>query len=389
MEGAPVSTLDRRVSAPLFLVPLVLAVACAKPIPVGVILSETGAAAPYGEKVRRGVELALAQLHAAGGPGARIRLLYRDDATNPDVGAQVARELIDKEGARILIGAVSSPVTLKIAPICEARRTVLLSPTSSAPAITRAGDFIFRNYPSDMLEGASMADFARDAGLRRFVVLAVDDEFGAGLSRVFTARFEGGNRRVVRHATFTDGDAVAFRRLAAELRVLRPDGVYVVAYGDDTAALFREIRAAGVASVVLGTSSVTESAVRLAGPAADDLVFPEPAFDPASNEPATRTFVAAYRARFQAEPDAFAAHGYDALRLVATALERAGSAGPEAVRRSLASIDDFPGATGPIAFDENGDVVQYPRLFIVKRGEPEPYDRFVERGGTLTGASRD
>ena len=356
---------------------------------MGVIVSDTGAAAPYGEKVRRGIEVALDEVRAAGGLGGRIRLVLRDDATNPDVGAQVARELIEEEGVRIVVGAVSSPVTLKIAPICESGRAVLLSPTSSSPEITGAGDWIFRNYPSDTLEGTSLADFARDLGLRRVAVLAVQNEYGAGLSKVFHERFEGDSREVVGHVVYREGDAEAFASLADRVRALSPDGVYVAGYAEDTAGILRTLRDAGVHSVVLGTSSMTADAVRRAGPAAEGLVFPESAFDPRSPRRPTREFVAAYRARFQEEPDSFAAHAYDALKLVVLAMEKGGGTDPESVRRGLNSIDDYAGASGPVAFDENGDVVQYPRLFIVHDGRAEPYDRFVEGGGALPGAPQD
>lgn len=366
-----------------------LLAACSKPIPVGVIASRTGAAASYGDRVVKGVDIALAELERGEGPGARFRLVYRDDATHPDVGAQAARELIEKEGVRMIVGAVSSPVTLRIAPIAEASRTLLLSPTASAPAVTGAGEWVFRNYPSDVLEGASLADFALDAGLRRVAVVAVGHDFGAVRAAAFRERFSGAGRQVVRTEVFDERDAASFEGVASRLAGLGLDGVYLVGFGADTAAMLRAIRSAGIRALVLATSSVTAETIRAAGAAADLLVFPKSAFDPGSPEPATRAFVEAYRARYGEEPDTFAAHGYDALKLLAAAVERAGSAEPEKVRSALRTIEDWRGACGPVAFDENGDVVEYPRLFIVEGGAAVPYDRFVERGGTLAPGGRD
>ncbi len=381
--GARAATRSALPRAAVLLAALLAVPGCARPVLVGAIVSDTGAAAPYGEKVRRGLELALDEVRAAGGVGARVRILYRDDATNPEIGAQVARELVEKEGVRLLIGAVSSPVTLSIAPICQSGRAVLLSPTSSSPEITGAGEWVYRNYPSDTLEGTSLADFARDLGLRRVAVLGVQNEYGAGLSKVFAEHFAGDAREVIGTFTFRAGDADAFPVLAARVSGLRPDGIYLAGYADDTAGILRALREAGFASVVLGTSSVTADAARRAGPAAEGLVFPEVAFDPQSPRRATRSFVAAYRARFREDPDSFAAHGYDALKVLVLAIQRGGSPDPDSVRKGLNSIDDYSGASGQVAFDENGDVVQYPRMFIVHHGHAEPYDRFVEGGGSL------
>lgn len=366
------------------------AAGCSKTVPIGVILSESGAAAPYGEKVRKGLDLARDEINASRGfGGARVRLIYKDDATNPEVAREMTRELIEKDGVRIIIGSVSSPVTLRIAPLCEKSRVVLLSPTCSAPAITRAGEYIFRNYPSDVFEGTSMADFARDLGLRRMAVFAVDNEFGAGLSEVFDERFRGDAREVVRTFHFREGDTAAFGSMIRDLAPLRPDGIFVVGYVADLAALVRKIREAGIDAVLVGTSSVTEEFLRLAGGAAENLVYPATSFDPRSDDLAVRVFVEAYRARYREEPDTFAAHGYDALRLVDLAMEHGAATDAESVRKGLLGIHNYQGPSGLTAFDENGDVVQYPRLFIVRRGKAIPYDRFVEEGGMLRIPGRD
>ena len=143
------------------------AIGCSNDVKVGAIISETGAVATYGNSVRKGIDLALDEINAAGGyKGGTFTVVYRDDATMPDIGTQVAHELIEQEQVDYIIGAVSSPVTLEIAPICEEVGVVLLSPSASAPAISDAGDFIFRNYPSDILEGTVDGPVRQGPGLR-------------------------------------------------------------------------------------------------------------------------------------------------------------------------------------------------------------------------------
>jgi branched-chain amino acid transport system substrate-binding protein len=361
--------------------------ACSKTVPIGAIISETGAAASYGGKVRKGLDLALEEINAVGGfQGKTLELIYRDDATNPEVGRQVARSLVEEQGVGLIIGAVSSTVTLAISPICEEHKVVLLSPTASAPQITTAGDYIFRNYPSDILEGTAMANFARDLGLERVAVFAVANEYGAGLVDVFTGEFESRFRQIVRRVDFPEGRPESVASEVEALRSQPPDGIYIAAYVRDVAELIKRIRKAGLPSIILTSSSVTDAElVQLAGMAAEDLVFPRSStFDPDSDSPTVRSFIEAYRERYGDErPDSFAAHGYDALKLLLLGMQKVGSTYPRDVARGLGAINDYEGPTGRLAFEEHGDVIQYPRLYVIRHGRAVPYDRFRNEGGSL------
>ena len=337
-----------------------------------------------GEKVKNGLDLAVEELNAKGGiNGGAVTLIYKDDATNEDRGRQVTLELIEQEDIRIIIGAISSPVTLAVAPICEEKEVILFSPSSSAPGISQAGDYIYRNYPSDILEGTSMAKFARDLGLERLAIFALDNEFGAGLKTVFTAQYESKYREVVMACDFEDGKTDKYAEEIDKIRALDPDGIYIVAYVNDLAEILMLLDGAGIDTVLMGSGSVTDDLVRLAGPAAENLVYPQPSFDVESRNPAVSTFVDSYRAKYGEDPDIYAAHGYDALKLLAVAIESGGSAHPDHIRIGFASIKNYEGAAGRTAFDENGDVVRYPRMFIIRNGKSVPYETFVEEGGSL------
>lgn len=363
---------------------LAILAGCREPARVGAIVSRTGAAAAYGEQVSRGFDLAVADINAEGGVHGRpLELLYRDDSTSPEVGLAALRDLVDREHVQLVLGAVSSSVTLQLAPYCERRRVLLLSPSASAPQLTTAGEYVFRTYPSDVFEGASMADFARDLGLDRVAILAVDSDYGASLAAVFAERFRSAGGSVVALLTFPEGDTAAIGDAVTALAGLSPRGVYVPAYAGDLATVLNLLRPAKSHPIVLGTSSVTADLVRLAGPAADNLVFPLPSFDADADDPGVRAFAAAYKARFSEPPDVYAAYAYDAVRVLAAAMERAGSFEVDDVRDALLGIDHYEGVTGHMAFDRNGDVVQYPRLYVARGGRFVAYDRFIEGGGVL------
>ncbi len=363
---------------------LALLAGCGKPARVGAIVSRSGAASSYGAQVARGFDLAVEQINASGGvSGRKIELVYRDDSTNPEIGLAALRELVEREGISTVLGAVSSTVTLRLAPYCERRRVVLVSPSASSPAITEAGEYVFRTFPSDVLEGASMADFARDLGLDRVAVLAVDDDYGASLSRVFAERLRAAGGSVVASLTFPEGDTAAIADAVAALSGLAPRGLYLPAYVGDLATALALLRAANIRPIVLGTSAASPELIRAAGPAAENLVFPVPSFDPDADSASVRSFTAGFRERYGAEPEVYAAHAYDAVRLVAAAADRTGSWSADEIRGALLRIDNYEGATGRLAFDPKGDVVQYPRLYVVRGGQFVAYDRFVESGGAL------
>jgi branched-chain amino acid transport system substrate-binding protein len=363
---------------------LALLAGCGKPVRIGAIVSRSGAASFYGEQVARGFDLAVEQINASGGvSGRKLELLYRDDSTNPEIGLSALRELVEKERVRTVLGAVSSTVTLRLAPYCERNHVILISPSASAPQLTEAGEYVFRAYPSDVLEGVSMADFARDLGLDRVAVLAVDNAYGESLARAFGERFHASGGSVVASLTFPEGDQAAIAKAVDALPALAPRGLYIPAYVSDVAAALRLLHATRLRPIVLGTSAAAPELVREAGPAAENLVFPMSIFDPTADSAGVRAFAAAFAARYAAEPDVYAAHAYDTVRVLASAAERGGSWDADELRAALLQLNDYDGATGRLVFDRNGDVVQYPRLYVVRGGQVVAYDRFVEGGGVL------
>jgi branched-chain amino acid transport system substrate-binding protein len=362
----------------------VLAAGCGSPERIGAIVSRSGAAATYGDEIARGYDLAVDELNARGGVrGRRLELLYRDDSTNPEMGMTALRDLVERERVAVVLGAVSSRVTLRLAAYCERRRVLLLSPSASTPQLSDAGEYIFRTYPSDVLEGASMADFARDLGLDRVAILAVDSDYGSSLADAFAERFRAAGGSVVAVLTFPEGNNDALSDAVKAIAALSPRGLYIPAYPADLGTALALLRETNAHPIVLGTSTVKPEAMRLVGPAAENLVFPMPSFDPDADDPTVRAFAASYRQRYGVDPDVYAAHAYDAVRVLATAVERAGSWEPDEVKDALLGIDDYEGATGRMAFDRKGDVIQYPRLYVVRGGRFVAYDRFVESGGAL------
>lgn len=367
---------------------LVLAVGllagCSSEVKIGAIVSRTGGMSPYGQSVAKGLDLAAEEINAAGGVlGGPLTLVYRDDESRPDVGAAAAEDLIQNEGVRLIIGAVSSHVTEAVAEVAQKNSVVLISPSASEPKLSTAGDYIFRNYPSDIIEGTAMAEFAKTNGVRKVVIFAIEENFGTGLTEVFRRRFESKSRTVLETFNFpSDASSDVFAPMIEQVRELEPQGVYIIAYVDQMAALLMQLKEAGCMALKMGSGAVTEDTLALAGDAADHLVYAKLELDIESKNPKVASFVEAYTAKYGSSPDVFAAHAYDALTAMVMAIEEAQMAHPDSVKLQLLNLD-FEGAAGKTAFDERGDVTRYPQLFVLHEGKPVLFDKFNEAGGKL------
>ncbi len=343
------------------------------PFKIGALIPEEGAVAGYGASIRRGMDLAVEELNAPGGGGIlggrSIELLYRDSSTieMAQVGVQ---ELIAEHHVPAIIGAVASTVTLSVAPLVNEHEVVLLSPTSSSPVLSReGGDWFFRIYPSDIVEGQSMASFCVKNAITRVAIVAVEGPFGAEIADVFTKRYKAGSRRIVIREDFKESiskdDALA---IAQRIKAKKPEVIYIAAYSADVVKILKALDEVGCKGGRLATSAVTPETIAKAGESAEGLVFPQISFDLDSEDAGVQSFIKDYRTKYGMDPDIYAAHGYDVVRVLVEAVTVAQLPTAQKIRGALLNID-YQGVTGNINFNGIGDVVKQPRLLAVLGGE--------------------
>lgn len=345
---------------------------------IGAILPLSGAGSIYGQMAKKGMDLAVDEINAQGGVRGRpLAILYRDSRGLPSAGVEAATQLIDGEGVSAIIGDLLSEVTLEVAPLAEKRQVVLLSPAASAPRLTQAGLYFFRNYPSDALEGALLAQFASEKlRLLDLVVVAVANAYGQGLKESFLRYYTGPNREVHKVINFPEGSP-DLASIAAQVEEVHPDGIYLIACAPDRQRILQELRQRpGVTARILGTRDSRD--IILAGASlVEGMIFPLDEYDPESPDPAAQDFVSKYRQKYNDEvPGLWAAQAYDATRLLAMAMDQAGGTYGQDVQIKLSSIKGFRGATGATDPDANGDVARYPKIFIVQNGAFVPYEQY-------------
>jgi branched-chain amino acid transport system substrate-binding protein len=349
-------------------------------VALGVILPLSGPAAPYGEMAKKGLDLAAEQIAAQGGVrGKTLTLEVRDSRGVPSAGLEAAMDLIDGEGVSAIIGDILSDVTLEIAAECERRQVVLFSPGASVPRLSQSGLYMFRNYPSDALEGAYVAQIASEKlRLLDLVVISVANAYGQGLREAFLKYYTGPNREVHRVITFPDGGADA-ASIAAQVEELHPDGIYLIAYAQDRPPILEALRGRGITARIIGTRDSRDLILK-AGAAAEGMLVPLDDYDPASGDPVVQEFVKKYGEKYGGEqPGLWAAQAYDAALLVARAMNEAGGEYGQDVQIKLATISGFRGVTGVTDLDANGDVSRRPRMHVVQGGTLVPYEEYEAR----------
>ncbi len=337
---------------------------------IGVILPLTGAAASPGKSCLNGIQLAASEYvtrKAAQEP--LLSLVTEDSRADPTTGISAFEKLQAVDHVKVIIGPLTSGVTLAVAPLAEKSHVVILSPGASAPAITNAGDYIFRNEISEAYGARIQADLAvSKLGYRRIALLYVNNEYGAGTVRVFRDRFAELGGHIVADEAFAQG-TVDFRTVLTKIQQVRPDAMLVV-FQDDIVNIVKQRAELGISAPVF-TTPVFEDPANLSklGKLAENIKYTYyGTFDRDAPTGPMADFRTAYAKRFNEPPTYYSALGYDAMQILVAAL-RSCKFKLDGVKDALYRIRMFPGITGETSFDKNGDVTKPVSLKVVRGGQ--------------------
>jgi branched-chain amino acid transport system substrate-binding protein len=321
---------------------------------------------------REGVDLAVAEINAAGGVlGRPVRVRYVDDDAAVDRARLVAQELVADPAVAAVVGHLHSYTTLPAAAIYERGGLLLLAPSATDPALTARGyRRVFRTTPSSDAIGAHVADAVAQQGHRRVLLCYVDSDYGRALANAVERRgTEQGLEVVLRQSYSADLGAgpAQFRQMVAGWRSYVYDAVVLAGEVPQAALLVAQARAAGVSVPIYGSDAMAVPALVHVGGAAVEGVRVPTRFLPEDASPSGRRFVEQFRARFGVVPDLGAAAAYDALHLWAAAVTHAGTAVPDSVATALRTMPPRTGVTGPLAFTDRGDLATTPLQTAVVR----------------------
>lgn len=340
-------------------------------IVVGEFGSLTGSTATFGISTRNGADMAFDEINKAGGIlGKQIRVVVEDDQGKPEEAQTVVTKLVNKDRVVAVLGEVASSRSLAGAPICQQNRVPMVTPSSTNPKVTQIGDYIFRVCFIDPFQGYVMAKFATNTlKLKKVAILRdIKNDYSVGLADVFVENFQKMGGSIVADESYSEGDS-DFSAQLTSIKSKGPEGIYVPGYYTEVGLIARQTRKLGLTVPLMGGDGWDSPKLfEIGGEALNDCYYSNH-YSVDDPSPAIVKFVAEYKKRYNEVPDALAALGYDAARILVDAFRRANSTDGPKVRDALSQTTDYPGVTGKITIDKDRNAIKPAVVLKVKDGK--------------------
>lgn len=320
---------------------------------IGVLLTLSGPGAVLGEMARDGFLLAAEEIGEMGGMPTRILIV--DDEQKPDVAANKAREMVERNGADIVVGPIFSNVAGAIVQPVTQGGAILISPNAGPSNLAGAEcnpAFFATSYQNDQMHEV-MGAHAQAQGFQNVFLLAPNYQAGQDALAGFRHSYQGN----VTGEIFTQMGQLDYSAELAQIAAMQPDAVFAFMPGGMGVNLVRQYRQAGLEGIpFLSAFTVDESTLPAQAEAAVGF-FGGSNWAPDLDTPENAAFVAAYEERFGHVPGVYAMQGYDAARLIDGALRQAGGTDRDAM---IAALRDAPftSVRGDFSFGPNHFPIQ-------------------------------
>ena len=287
---------------------------------MGEFASLTGSEATFGINSSNGVELAKEQINNAGGVlGRKFKVIVEDDR-NAGQPSSAVKKLIASDKAIAILGEIASSRSLEAAPICQEAKIPMISPGSTNPKVTEAGDYIFRVCFIDPFQGTVMAKFTLDTlKLKKVAILTdVRNDYSVGLTKYFKEYFTSHGGQIVSERSFSGGGTDKdFRAQLTSIKAAQPEAIFVPGYYTEAGLIAKQARSLGIKVPLMGGDGWDSPKLTEIGGSAVDGCYFSTHFSPQDTNPKVQDFVKKYQEKFKAMPDGMAPLGYDAMMILA------------------------------------------------------------------------
>lgn len=341
-------------------------------VKIGLIQPLTGSVAYNGKTDVNGSNLALDEINAKGGVlGKKLELVIEDGQCKPANSVNAAEKLIQRDKVAAISGAFCSSATLAVMPVAANYKIPLLTGVSSNAELTEKGNaWFFRATETDALLAKSFARILFDQlKLRKVAYIGVNDDWGRGGVAEFEKNMTALGATTVMKEYFEHGTS-DFYTILTKLKASGADGVFVAAETQDGSIFVKQKAELGLNLKVFGVGSwATADFMKLTGASSEGIYAAVP-YASTMDTPKNKAFVEAYVARYKEAPGKYSAAGYNAINILADAINRAGSTDAEKIREALTKTN-YDGPNGNFKFDAKGQASGFNVVLVqLQKGVP-------------------
>lgn len=327
---------------------------------VGGDLEMTGGTAMFGQMAKNAIEMAFQQVNDKGGilGGRKLKLVVADNKSDAGESTAAATKLVTQDKVVGVIGGMTSSVTLGAIPVVTDNKVPIISPSGTNTKLTinesgQLNKWAFRACFIDPFQGDVAAKFALGDKIKAKTAAIVTDQksdYSKGLAKAFEEAFTKGGGKIIDSEQYVAGSDKDFRPILTKIKAANPDMVWVPGYYQEVGVMVKQARDMGMNIPFMGGDGWDDAKIfDIAGAKALNNTFYTDHV--AVDDPAMAQFVKDYQAKYNTEPNAMAALGYDAAMMYVKAFETAGSTDSEKVRLALEGLKNFQGVSGNITID--------------------------------------
>lgn len=332
----------------------------------------TGQQALIGKDNENGVRMAIDELNAAnftvGGQVVKFELDSQDDQADPRMATTVAQRFVDGK-VNAVIGHLNSGASIPAAKIYADAGIAQVSPSATAIKYTAQGyKTAFRVMANDAQQGKALGDYAvHDLAAKKIAIVDDRTAYGQGLADEFE-KYVTANGATIVAREYTTDKATEFSAILTRIKGKQPDLVFFGGMAPQAGPMVKQMHALGLKVQFLGGDGTRADEYRaLAGADAEGTIASLPGV-PFEQMPGGPAFMQKFNAKY-GQVQMYAPYAYDAMNVVAMAMQKAGSTDPAKYLPALAGIE-YPGVTGTIRFDAKGDIVSGAvTLYRVENGQ--------------------
>ncbi|MEG0877060.1 MAG: ABC transporter substrate-binding protein [Oscillospiraceae bacterium] len=339
-------------------------------IKIGVLAPLTGEVSVYGVATNNGVQQAVKDINAAGGIGGKqIECVVYDEKGDATEAVNAYNKLVQDDKVVAIVGDVTSGATLAVAQQSLQDGIPLITGTATAEAVTTTGENVFRACFTDPFQGELMAAYASQKLKAKTVAVLYNaaDDYSSGVAAAFVKAAEADGITIVTQEKFQTGD-VDFKSQLTTIKGKNPDVLMMPVYAEPLRIIAAQAKEVGITSQLMGVDGwdgVLSDANFDASVLEGGLFCSQ--YSAESTDEALQKFIKTYKETNNTDPNMFSVLGYDAMQIMAKAIEKAGSADAAAIIDAL-NATDYVGLTGNITFDENRNPIKSSVIMSVKGG---------------------